>query len=109
MKLEKALNKIEHIVNGDAKFENILNKPLYVNLAKDKINEQLVIDLTSQNIQVNGDFLVTIEQVKNLGQGKLYFCGSLLNSTYHRETSQDKWMKIDLVGMIISAEVRIEK
>ena len=79
-------------VSGDMNFTNILKNPIYINLPKELINDEIQIDLQNQNIIVEGDFLITLEHIKYLGQGKLNFCSSLFNKTYIRKTSQGKWI-----------------
>jgi len=72
-------------------FKNILREPIYLELSKDILNNQLVINLEPYNIVVNGDFLVTLEHVKDLGEGRLYFHTGTRKLTYFRITSQGSW------------------
>jgi hypothetical protein len=95
-------------VVGRMNFENILQKPIYIKLSKDQINEKVIIDLESYNLEVNGDFLITIEHIKDLGPGELMFCGSLLDKTYYRLTSQGNWYTIPM-GISISLIAKVEK
>jgi hypothetical protein len=57
---------------------------------------------------VDGDFLVTLEHVKDLGPGYLYFFGAFTDRTYRRKTSQGKW-ESDKWGISISVEADVEK
>jgi hypothetical protein len=93
---------------GEMNFENILTSPIYINLSKDQTNDKISIDLQSYNIVVDGDFLVTLELVKDLGRGHLYFCGSFTNKTYSRRSSQGKW-ESGKPGVSISVEADVEK
>jgi len=95
-------------VQGKMNFENILSNPIYIHMAKDKVKEEIQVDLQSQNIVVGGDFLVTLENVKDLGEGRLYFCAGLLDKTYYRKTSQGKWETAP-VGISISVDADVEK
>ncbi len=89
-------------------FENILQKPIYIKLPKDKIHEPVLIDLKPIDLVVQGDFLVTLEHVKDLGPGYLYFCAGIGNKTYYRKTSQGIWETAP-VGISISVDAKVEK
>ena len=71
--------------------KNLLKEPLYVTIHKDSLGEKLSIDLRQHDIRVNESFLITLENIKFLGKGSLYFSASFLGKTYLRETSQAKW------------------
>jgi hypothetical protein len=95
-------------VIGKKQFENILITPIYLNISKDKMYEPIHIDLQTRNIVVEGDFLVTLEHVRDLGKGYLYFPVNLLEKTYFRKTSQGKW-ETSPVGISISVDADVEK
>jgi len=95
-------------VNGEMDFENILKEPIYIKMSKDMVNNVIKIDLHSKNIIVDGDFLVTLEHVKDLGEGYLTFCTSLTEKTYYRKTSQGDWKKAP-AGISISVNADVEK
>lgn len=96
-------------IRGKNDFENILKKPIYINLSKEQIKDVIQIDLQSQNIVAQGNFLVTLEIVKKLmGKGELYLCAKLLNKTYYRATSQGDWKTV-AAGVSISVVADIEK
>lgn len=95
-------------VNGKMNFENILSKPIYLQLSKDMVKDEIHIDLKKQNIVVEDDFLVTLEHVKDLGKGYLYFCVGLADKTYYRKTSQGEWKMIP-IGVSISVDADVEK
>jgi hypothetical protein len=95
-------------VIGKRQFENILSTPIYIQISKDKVKEEIHVDLKSRNIMVEGDFLVTLEHVKDLGKGYLYFPVSILDKTYYRKTSQGKW-ETTPVGISISVDADVEK
>ena len=89
-------------------FENILSKPIYLNITKKDIKDKITIDLKPYQLNVNGDCLVTLEYVKELGDGHLWFSGSLLGKTYYRKISQDKWQTVPL-GICFNVEALVEK
>jgi hypothetical protein len=95
-------------VRSEMAFENILQEPVYIEMTKESVKGQIQIDLQSRNIVVDGDFLVTLEHVKNLGDGNLYFCAGLINKTFFRKTSQGSWETIP-VGISISVIADVEK
>jgi len=95
-------------VKGKKNFENILKKPIYVKRAGESIKGTINIDLQSKNILVDTDFLVTLEHVKDLEKGELYFCAGLFNKTYYRKTSQGKW-ETKPVGISISVDAEIKQ
>ncbi len=95
-------------VIGKMKFENILQKAIYIKLSKDQVNGKVVIDLNPYNIIAHGDLLITLEHVKNLGNGYLYFCAGMSGRTYYRKTSQGAWETVP-VGVSISVEAKVEK
>ena len=94
--------------DGKRMFENILEEPIYIELPKDMVAEEVVIDLERYNLGVQGDFLVSLEHVKGLGPGVLYFCASMGRRSYYRKTSQGKWESAP-VGISISVEAKVEK
>ena len=57
---------------------------------------------------MEGDFLVSLEHVKNLGEGKLHFCAKLGTRSYFRSTSQANWGSAP-VGVSISVDAQVEK
>lgn len=95
-------------VVGKGNFENILSNPIYVRMSKAEVKEEIKVDLQSQHIVVDGDFLVTLEHVKDLGKGYLYFCAGLMDKTYYRKTSQGEWNTAS-VGISISVDADVEK
>ncbi|WP_303921308.1 carboxypeptidase-like regulatory domain-containing protein [Draconibacterium sediminis] len=75
----------------DMTFTNILKEPIYLKMSKDTLNNELTINLKPYNIVVNGDFLVSLEHVKDLGEGELYFYTGSQKLTFFRITSQGNW------------------
>ncbi|MDX9854561.1 MAG: carboxypeptidase-like regulatory domain-containing protein [Tenuifilaceae bacterium] len=95
-------------VKGDFDFENILTDPIYIKMAKKDVKQRIELDLQDKNIVTSGSFLVTLEHVKDLGPGDLFFCASFLHKTYYRKTSQGQWESIPF-GVSISVVADIEK
>ncbi|MDD5186382.1 MAG: carboxypeptidase-like regulatory domain-containing protein [Paludibacter sp.] len=95
-------------VRGKMNFENVLVSPIYFHRSKLETNKEIQLNLESQNIVVDGDFLVTLEHVKDLGKGSLNFCIGLFEKTYYRKTSQGDWKTIP-IGVSISVEADVEK
>ncbi len=93
---------------GKMQFENQLKQPIFIKLPKSKVRENVIIDLMPYHIQVEGDFLLTMEQVKELGNGYLYFCAGMAQKTYFKATSQGRWEKAP-VGISISVDAKVEK
>ena len=93
---------------GKKQFKNILRKPIYISLSKEDLTNSVSIDLSSKNIVVNGNTLITLEHVKDLGEGYLYFCVGVLRKTYYRETSQAEWKSIPF-GVAINVNAKVEK
>lgn len=100
LNIYKVLRKME--------FENILTEPIYIKMPRDSVLDGIQIDLQSKNIVVEGDFLITLEHVKDLGNGYLNFCAGLLAKTYYRKTSQGMWETAP-VGISISVIADVEK
>lgn len=95
-------------VLGKLQFKNQLNTPIYLKLPKNQVGEHVVVDLKPFNIMVEGNFLISLEQVKDLGKGYLYFCAAMTGKTFHRATSQGIWEKSP-VGISMSVEANVEK
>lgn len=95
-------------VHGKKDFENILLEPIYIKMPRKSLTDLIQIDLQSQNIVVDGDFLITLEHVKDLGAGYLYFCAGVGHKTYFRKTSQGKWESAP-IGISISVIADVEK
>lgn len=89
-------------------FENLLSEPIYFEVSKEDLTNPVVIDVASRNIVIEGKFLVTMEIVKDLGKGNLYFSAALFRKTYYKTTSQDAWKTIP-AGVSISVDALVEK
>jgi hypothetical protein len=98
-------------IKGNDEMENILRDPIYISLPKEALSKTISIDLKSQYLYIEDDVMISIEYVRDLGEGNLYFCASLISqATYFRETSHGKWNKIPApIGASISVEVETEK
>lgn len=89
-------------------FENILQEPIFLKLSKDKTRETVSIDMKPYDLIIQGDFLVTLEHIRDLGTGRLFFCCGLSGRTYYRKTSQGTWESIP-IGISISVQAKVEK
>ncbi len=88
---------------------NILGKPIYITLSDIKNNEDIAIDLTPYHIVVQDDFVISLEYVKELGEGKMLFgTGILSGKLFYRRTSQGKWLSAPY-GLGMSVLIRYEK
>jgi len=97
-------------MDGKKPGENILDKPIYLSYTKEELLENIEIDLSKEVIFVKGNFLVTLELVKDLGEGGLNFCTGFFQSPiYYRETSQGRWQKSGFIAIGMSAIVLVEK
>lgn len=95
-------------IKGRKKITSILKKPIYVKFTKEEIKDQISFNIEEENIQVNGDFLVSLEHIEDLGKGEIAFSCDKKEKTYVRKTSQGKW-KVVKVGISISADVLMLK
>jgi hypothetical protein len=77
-------------------------------MPKELVKDEIQIDLQPKNIVLEGDFLVTLEHVKDLGDGYLNFCAGLTDKTFFRKTSQGKWESVPF-GISISVIADVEK
>ncbi len=75
-------------------------------MAKDRFHNELTINLKPYDILVDGDFLVSLEHVKDLGEGELYFYTGTGKLTYFRITSQGSWQTSpEPIGISVLADV----
>lgn len=96
-------------VKGNDIDTNVLQSPIYITITKDQIKDFMSFDLKNYNIRVKGDFLITLEYVKDLGPGHIWFCSSLFHASYFRETSQAEWMSMPLGGFGLTVDVAMER
>jgi hypothetical protein len=89
-------------------FVNVLKEPIYLTVLKNQVKKTIIFDVSQKQILVNGKFLVTLEHIKNLGTGGLYFCSQIGPSTWYRKTSQGDWGSAP-IGVSISVEALVEK
>jgi hypothetical protein len=94
--------------HGKMRFENILANPVYFASSKEEVKDRITVDLSPLNLVVDGNFLVSIENVKNLGTGSLCYHACTFYRSYLRSTSQGEWKTIP-AGLSLSVKVDIEK
>lgn len=88
---------------------NILRKPIYLTYTQDEVQELLTVNIKDQYVRVDGPFIVSLELVKELGEGNLMLkTGVMNNKTWLRETSQAEWSSIPF-GVGISALINEER
>lgn len=88
-------------------FVNILKAPIYIH---QKINNKqtiLRVNLIDYDIRVDGNTLVTLEHIADMGEGHLLFSGGFMGSAcYYRKTSQGYWEKLPCkIGFNVKAKV----
>jgi hypothetical protein len=91
-------------------YRNILASPIYLTLQNTEIKKNVIIDLSSKNINISGDCLVTLEHIKYLGEGSLWLSASLFSNskTLYRKTSLAPWQEIPF-GIGIGITVKASK
>jgi hypothetical protein len=82
----------------EGRFENILSQPIYITLNKKEALDFPIINLVKHTIEIDSDFLVTIENYKKMGDGALYILANFKSRgrkypTYYRHSSQSNWIK----------------
>lgn len=86
--------------------DNMLQQPIYIKSAIK--NGVIAVDLSAYDISFTEPVAVSIEWLKDLGQGQLYFsCKLFKGQSFARKTSQAAWEKIP-VGVGIWANVDYE-
>ena len=96
-------------MDGETPGKNVLKQPIYITLSKSDVKEDVQIDLNPYHIVVQDDFVISLEYVREQGEGSLVFGAGFLNGrTFHRKTSQDRWFS-DPVGIGMSTLIRYQK
>lgn len=105
------LNIYEYDKKAKTPSRNVLPKPVYMSYSKEDTEETLEIDLAGLNVYVEGNFVIGVEQVKDLGEGVIHFSANFMGSKgLARETSQAGWIKVPVnFGASISADIRQEE
>lgn len=95
---------------GKNNFTNILNHPIYISEKITGKQKTLSIDLRRYNIIVEGNTLVTLEHLIDMGEGHLLFSGGMLKGSncYYRKRSQGYWEKIP-INLSFSVKAKVEK
>lgn len=82
-------------VLGEGKFKMMLKKPIYFKTASgDLANKTISIDLTNEGVVVKGSKLITIEQLRNFGNGVLKYSGTKNGKSWGRKASFGLWRVI---------------
>ena len=93
---------------ADGKFENILAEPILLAYSKVELKETLAIDVRPYQIVVNGEFMVSVEYVRDMGPGTLYFKSKMNKKTFIRSTSQANWVETS-VGVSIGVFALVDR
>ncbi len=97
---------------GKKNFVNVLRDPIYVFRKVPKspfILSANLFDNKLNDIVVEGNTLVTIEFIKDLGKGRLYLAAGMIGTTsYYRKTSQGIWKKAP-VKLALNVDAEVEK
>jgi len=77
--------------------ENVLSRPVYISLSKEQALNFPIIKFTKNRILIDSDFLITVDNYKQLKDGALYFLANFKNKgkpypTYYRHSSQGNWV-----------------
>ncbi|MGV3541074.1 MAG: carboxypeptidase-like regulatory domain-containing protein, partial [Rufibacter sp.] len=65
--------------------ENILREPIYINLTKKEVGNSISLSLSDRNIHLDSDSFLSLELVRDLGPGGLWFSmGFLASPSYYR-------------------------
>lgn len=80
---------------SEGKFNNILLEPIYFSQIMRDNTKSFSIDLSQYNIEVVNKTLITIEYVKDMGEGELMFsCGLVRGAeSYYRKTAEGEWKR----------------
>ncbi len=97
--LEKLKFRLNIYAISENRIENVLQQPVYISLTKAQALAFPVIDLTDYNINIESDFLVTIENYEKIPIGSLSVLANAKSKgrkfpTYYRDNSQGKWAKL---------------
>lgn len=92
----------------DGSFENILTTPIMLAYSKLELKETLAIDVRPYQIEVNGAFMISVEYVRDMGPGTLYFKSKMNKKTYIRSTSQANWVETP-VGVSIGVFALVDR
>jgi len=88
---------------------NILQEPIYVTLTNIQNGEDIIIDLNPYHIVVQDDFVISLEYIREMGEGLLQLrTGVLSGKVFFRKTSQAEWHSAPL-GLGMSVLVRYPK
>lgn len=94
-------------VDGGEPVERIYSSVLIIDY-RDQQGKDIHVDISDRPILVEDDFLVSLELIRELGEGGLMFCAGLFkDKTWYRKTSQATWESAS-VGIGISVDIRQE-
>ncbi len=98
-----------YAMKGGEPGPNILKEPIYITLRDIENGEDIVIDLNPYHIVVQDDFVISLEYIRELGEGSLQLrTGMLSGKIFFRKTSQAEWHSMPF-GLGMSVLVRYQK
>jgi hypothetical protein len=105
------LNIYEYDKKTKRPSKNVLQKPVYLSYTKAETQQTLEIDLSHLSVLVQDDFVVSVELVKDLGEGDINFSASFFKSRgFARGMSLGGWQRtLFRIGPGIYAQIRYEK
>lgn len=81
----------------DGKYENILKEPIYIDQQITELTPTITVSLAQHNIVVDSNTMVSIEHVRNMGDGWLTFSANQNfargATCYYRTTNFGEWEK----------------
>ena len=95
-------------IKKNREYENILYEPIYFSKAMNDSVNSFSIDLLKYNIFVEGRTLITVEHIKDLGEGDLWFSADIIRGakSYHRNASEGIWkISEDRIGFNVALYV----
>jgi hypothetical protein len=83
----------------DEKITNILTQSIYISFSKEEALNFPIIDVTTYKIDVDSDFLITLENYKKLDNNSLSFLANAKSKgknypTFYRNNSQGNWTEL---------------
>jgi CarboxypepD_reg-like domain len=70
---------------------NTLTKPILITISKKEALKRVEIDLKAYNIILNGNFVLSIEHIKQLGKGELFISGKIGGKSMGKGASHSDW------------------
>ncbi len=89
---------------------NLLPQPVYARVRKNEIKDRIIVDLRRFNLRLTDDVVVTLETIRDLGDGTLQISARMLGGPiFFREGAQGQWDRLPGFGLGIDATVLEER